>query len=149
MFSFILSPIVVVTGNLITYWEAILMIFLSLWLALKRVMHTKSCHHPECQGIKFLNQPRRQKNFPSLHKMDPPFRAGVRCLCRQRREVSSSSWNGRIYYILMMTSSNGNIFRVTDPMCGEFIGQRWIPRTKASDAEVWDFLWSALEYMVE
>ena len=37
----------------------------------------------------------------------------------------------------MMTSSNGNIFRVTGPLCGEFTGDRWIPRTKASDAELW------------
>ena len=37
----------------------------------------------------------------------------------------------------MMTSSNGNIFRVTGPWCGEFIGDRWIHLTKASDAEFW------------
>ena len=48
-------------------------------------------------------------------------------------------------YISMMTSSNGNIFRVTGPLCGEFIGDRWIPRTKASDAELCCFLWSAPE----
>ena len=35
---------------------------------------------------------------------------------------------------LMMTSSNGNIFRVTGPLCGEFTGHRWIPLTQASDA---------------
>ena len=29
------------------------------------------------------------------------------------------------------------------PLCGEFIGHRWIPRTKASDAVLWCFLWSA------
>ena len=38
----------------------------------------------------------------------------------------------------MMTSSNGNVFRVTGPLRGEFT----IPRTKASDAELWCFLWS-------
>ena len=43
-----------------------------------------------------------------------------------------------------MTSSNGNIVRVTGHLCGEFTGHRWIPRTKASDAELWCFLWSAL-----
>ena len=43
----------------------------------------------------------------------------------------------------MMTSSNGNIFRVTGPLCGEFTGPRWIPLTKASDAEPWCSLWSA------
>ena len=37
----------------------------------------------------------------------------------------------------MMTSSNGNIFRVTGHLCGEFTGTRWILRTKASDAELW------------
>ena len=31
-----------------------------------------------------------------------------------------------------MTSSNGNIFRVTGPLCGEFTGHRWIPRTQRS-----------------
>ena len=45
----------------------------------------------------------------------------------------------------MMTSSNGNIFRVTGYLCGEFTGPRWIPHTKASDAELWCFLWSASE----
>ena len=30
----------------------------------------------------------------------------------------------------MMTSSNGNIFRVTGPLCGEFTGDLWIPHTK-------------------
>ena len=45
----------------------------------------------------------------------------------------------------MMTSSNGNIFRVTGHLCGEFTSPRWIPHTKASDAELWCFLWSASE----
>ena len=44
----------------------------------------------------------------------------------------------------MMTSSNGNIFRVTGPLCGEFTGHRWIPCTKASDAKLWCFLWTVL-----
>ena len=38
-----------------------------------------------------------------------------------------------------MTSSNGNIFCVTGHLCGEFTGPRRIPRTKASDAELWCF----------
>ena len=37
---------------------------------------------------------------------------------------------------IMMTSSNGNIFHVTGNLCGEFTGHWWIPRTKASDAEL-------------
>ena len=42
----------------------------------------------------------------------------------------------------MMTSSNGNIFRVTGHLCGEFNGPRWLPHTMASDAELWCFLLS-------
>ena len=38
-----------------------------------------------------------------------------------------------------MPSSNGNIFRVTGPLCGEFTVHRWIPLTKANDAEPWCF----------
>ena len=34
----------------------------------------------------------------------------------------------------MKSSSNGNIFRVTVPMRGEFTGHRWIPLIKASHA---------------
>ena len=35
-----------------------------------------------------------------------------------------------------MTSSDGNICRVTGHLCGEFTDHRWIPLTKASDAEL-------------
>ena len=52
-------------------------------------------------------------------------------------------------HYVMMTSSNRNIFRVIGYLCGEFTGDRWIPHTKASDAELWCFLWSAPEQTVE
>ena len=38
-----------------------------------------------------------------------------------------------------MTSSNGNIFRVTGPLCGELTSHQWIPLIKTSDAELWFF----------
>ena len=34
------------------------------------------------------------------------------------------------FYFFMMTSSNGNIFRITGHLCGEFTGHRGIPCTK-------------------
>ena len=43
------------------------------------------------------------------------------------------------FLIDMMTSSNGNIFRVTGHLCGEFTGPRWIPHKKASHAELLSF----------
>ena len=46
-------------------------------------------------------------------------------------------FNSKNLSLNMMTSSNGNIFRVTGHLCGEFTGPRWIPHTKASDAELW------------
>ena len=60
-----------------------------------------------------------------------------------------------LYYVrsvdlfFMMTSSNGNIFRVTGHLCGKFTGHRWISHTKASDAELWCLHWSAPEWTVE
>ena len=54
-----------------------------------------------------------------------------------------------VYHWGMMTSSNGSIFRVTGPLCGEFRSHRWIPLTKASDVELWCVLWSMVEQTVE
>ena len=60
----------------------------------------------------------------------------------------ASVYNNRLQWLSdfassMMTSSNGNLFSVTGSFCGEFTGHRWIPRTKASDAELWCFVWSS------
>ena len=46
-------------------------------------------------------------------------------------------------------STNGNIFRVTGPLWEESTGHRRIPLTKASDAELWCFIWFAPEQGVE
>ena len=60
-----------------------------------------------------------------------------------------SIYNNSNYSDVMMTSSNGNIFRVTGHLWGEFTGPRWTPRTKASDAERSCFIWFAPELTVE
>ena len=49
----------------------------------------------------------------------------------------------------MTTSANGNIFHVTDCLWGEFASHLWIALTKASDAELWWFLWSVPAQMVK
>ena len=41
------------------------------------------------------------------------------------------------------------IFRVTSPLWGESTGHWWILHTKASDAELRRFLWSAPEQTAE
>ena len=48
-------------------------------------------------------------------------------------------------YSDMMTSSNGNIFRITGLLWRESTAHRWIPLTKASDAELWFFIWRSPE----
>ena len=53
------------------------------------------------------------------------------------------------WHQFMMTSSNGNIFRITGPLWGESTCHWWIPITKASDVEFWCFLWSAPEQTAE
>ena len=47
-----------------------------------------------------------------------------------------------------MTSSNGNVFRVTGPLWGESTEHRWIPLTKTSDSGLWCFRWYAPEQTV-
>ena len=49
----------------------------------------------------------------------------------------------------MMTWSNGNIFRVTGPLWGEFTSHWLIPLTKTRKSELWCFLWFAPEQTVE
>ena len=50
--------------------------------------------------------------------------------------------------LYMMPLSNGNIFRVTGPLWGEYKYHRWVPLTKASDRELWCFLRSTPEQTV-
>ena len=59
------------------------------------------------------------------------FISGVKACCMVKRSHP------------MMTSSNGNIFHVTGHLCGEFTGHGWIPCTKATDVELWCFIWFA------
>ena len=54
------------------------------------------------------------------------------------RPGNSKGTKGMATSIMTMTS-NGTIFCVTAPLCGEFTGHRWIPLTKASDVELWWF----------
>ena len=68
------------------------------------------------------------------------------CCCLGYMTVISNVWiSNTTGHLIMMTSANGNIFRVTGPLRGEFTGHWWIPLTKASDAELWCFLLSASE----
>ena len=78
------------------------------------------------------------KKTPGFHSLLPFCKRNtpVTGFLRLRGESFVNRW------ISMMTSSNGNIFRVTGLSAG-------IPLTKASDAEVWCFLWYALEQTVE
>ena len=79
----------------------------------------------------------------------PVARSSEDCSGTSTRKPSNEHPIQSHYYSRMMTSSNENIFRVTGHLCGEFNGHWWIPRTKASDAELWCFLWYAPKYTVE
>ena len=90
---------------------------------------------------------RQQKIIPS--RMQTQWTA---CTRRSVNFALISNINEICYVAVglnMMTSSIGHIFRINAPLCGEFTGHRWIPRTKASDAELCCFLWSESEHTVE
>ena len=65
-----------------------------------------------------------------------------------KEEVSWKRMRGRQSKWDIVTSSNGNTFRVTGPLPEESTGHRQIPLTRARDAELY-FLWSAPERMIE
>ena len=65
--------------------------------------------------------------------------ARTSCWTKSRVDDYLRCYSVQMKSLHMMMSSNGNIFRVTGPLGG----LRWIPRTKASDAELWCFLWFA------
>ena len=62
--------------------------------------------------------------------------------CRVTSEIESTKKSQYVSFLnevrwlhmVMITSSNGNIFCVTGPLFEEFTGPRWFPLTKASDA---------------
>ena len=103
--------------------------------------------------VAILSRPQRVKPFP----MEDKDRLLSNMVNTVAPDDLATQWTRASYSLVspispgisvpilnMMTSSNGNIFRVTGPLCGEFTGHRWIPHTKASDAELWCFPWSAL-----
>ena len=57
--------------------------------------------------------------------------------------------NWEVIFDSMVTSSNGNFFSALLLFLGESTGHWWIPLTKASDEELWYFLWSEPEQMVD
>ena len=70
---------------------------------------------------------------------------GTAMQCPQN--VQYQNWIDNLAHLqFMMKSSNGYIFRITGP---SFTGDQSITRIKASDAELWCFLWSAPESTVE
>ena len=72
-----------------------------------------------------------------------PFTFG--CICYDQKADTNHTYCWVWLEVIIKTPSSGNIFRATGPLYGKFTGPRWIPRTKASDAELWCLLWSASE----
>ena len=73
-----------------------------------------------------------QSALPSVCEGKPPISGWI--------DKQSSQWIETPQCV--MTSSNGNIFRLTGHLWEETTDHRWISLTKASDAELWYFLWS-------
>ena len=69
------------------------------------------------------------------------------CMLQRIGEVANhgflSYWWARL--LIMMTSPKWNHFPRYWPFVPGIYRDRWIPRTKVSDAELWCFLWSASE----
>ena len=68
------------------------------------------------------------------------YRKSSKCLSLMSLEITSLIiLRAHLPGANMMRHIFRHIFRVTGPLCREFNGHWWIPRTKASDAELWCF----------
>ena len=79
---------------------------------------------------------------PNSHT-DGEYTSIESCICDAGFQPGGQGQEHCVGKFPMITLSDGNLFHATGPLCGEFAGHRWIPLTKASDAELWCFLWSA------
>ena len=71
----------------------------------------------------------------------------LKCIGKFHHMASLSHWSMRsrvacsasIHDPALRRHPTDTLFRVTGHLCGEFTGRRWIPRTKATEAELCDF----------
>ena len=93
--------------------------------------------------------PNTTTSNPPTHHPTPPHKFHRLSFLRIWLTISRYGFRQQPGDNPMMTSSNGDIFCVTGHLCGKFTGPLWIPLTKASDAELWCFLWTGSELTVE
>ena len=72
----------------------------------------------------------RDDHFPVNKSKDNVTRAIRIFVVGARGYPNVSRSRPRQQFVVMTTSSNGNIFRVTGPLCEEFTGHRWSPLIK-------------------
>ena len=105
-------------------------------------MHVDSMH----TGYEYFNNCLFVTKYMAFGKMC----SKTVCQFRNKHRIQSIYWYPIIDVICIVNcadlisishngTSNGNNFRVGDPLCGKFNCHRWIPFTKASDAELWCF----------
>ena len=68
------------------------------------------------------------------HHRHVPNQSMINAIKEESSGAKQSCW--QYYFLIIMTSSNRNRFRVSGPLCGEITDHWWIPRTKASDTEL-------------
>ena len=113
----------------------------SFWQYFHHWLHWKlSCWQLPVQPMMKISSKWRHFRFSALHNEPVWFTKISKELCTRFLFCFVLGW----CLLIMVTSSNRNIFRIAGPLWGESTGHRWIPLTKASGAELWCF-WSARE----
>ena len=103
------------------------------------------CHHSCCLIIVFITVNSHGEHGVSNHwQFNYLFRPIITKMTKL--SIAGLWWqNPLVTKKFMMTPLTGHAFPVTGRLCRQFTALQWIPRTKASDAELWYFLWSASE----
>ena len=111
--------------------------------------HKRCLNHQSLKSIWKITYLKFYSNVPGINVLtsgdhprigELPLLRGNMIDCQQPGHSITPTWSLNLQICHMMKSSNGKIFHVTGHLYGEFTGHQWIPRTKASNAELWRFL---------
>ena len=100
------------------------MILNDLWMVLQPLVHHVNMgFYRLCRILK--NSP--QVCLPQQKCCTSKFTNGYEAVISKKKFHQNGKFNLKCGLYNMMTSSNGNIFRVTGPLCGEFTGPGEFP----------------------
>ena len=127
------APVDKIYGCPISKWAAVTLIKIS-----HQAISPNNNHHGDMPYIFML----WVWQYPTWHRIDCPILIDKELDQSNGESPGVDALRAELFHDDVIKWKH---FPVTGHLCVEFTGPRWIPRTKANDAELLCFLWSAPE----